>query len=215
MVSPNHSSTGDPSHGPHNSPVLCFVLVIPQWIRATSTSVTATCPLPCHLQPAGPNPGVQRSPSALLWGGAPCQLWQTDSRICQDWGSTERGKALRPCTHFIPSHLYWISQISGLRELVYPIKLHCKGCLCPASLPEALGCSVGRAGGPDWGRTARGTGSPRYGNSLPQTLIVPGGCWHIWGSQVGTQVTLSCPPTRCKHLVLLALTRGKHSPQQH
>lgn len=174
MVSPNHATPETLPTAPktHLHYALCWV--IPQWIKATSTTATATSPLPCHLEPADPGPQVQCPSSALaplqgLWGGrAPCQLWQTDPRCWQDWGSVERGNALRPRTHFIPSHLYWISQISGLEELVYPIKLHCKGRLCPASLPEAMGCSVGQAGGPGWGGTVRGTSSPHITTASPK-----------------------------------------------
>lgn len=166
---------------------LCWV--ISRWIRATSTTVTATSPFPCHPETAGPSPRVQCPRSApaplhCLWGGAPCQLWQTDPRCCQDRGSTERGNALRPRTHFIPSHLYWISQISGLRELVYPIKLHCKGRLCPASLPGAMGCCVGQAGGPGWGGQKEALAPPisqqpppnsHHANGLLAPLEIPQG----------------------------------------
>lgn len=122
------------------------------------------------------------------------------------------GGALRPRTHFIPSHLYWISRISGLRELVYPIRLHCKGRL-PASSLTARGhgmlcwmCMGTRLGVGGVGGAARGTISSLHHNSLPQTLAavagllapmgVPNGCpcgpillhannWPWWHSHRG------------------------------
>lgn len=172
---PNHSHTRDPSHGPHNSPASLFVPGYP--------SMDQSLPHHCHSHLSSSlSPGASRSQSPgpvsplLPWPLCRGSGEEEPSASCgrqthgavRTGGRVERGNALRPRTHFIPSHLYWISQISGLRELVYPIKLHCKGRLCPASLPGAMGCSVGQSGGPGWEGTARGTGSLHITTASPK-----------------------------------------------
>lgn len=177
--------------------------------------------LPQQPGPASPSPGGQRplcpSPAAAASGeehGAGCHR-QTHGAVSTGgtWRGGGGGDALRPRTHFIPSHLYWISWISGLRELVYPIRLHCRGRLPAPGLAargHGLLCGVWR------GDQARVGGSQGH-QLLPAAQQPPqnphhcqGGCWLLWAhrSHRGAHAAPSRPPPSCKHLGPWALAPG-------
>lgn len=139
--------------------------------RSRCPSVGATKPQPQgHLCP--------RPCCRCLWGPG------CDREHCQDRGrrgGTERGgDALRPRTHFIPSHLYWISRLSGLGELVYPIKVSLQ--MSPARVQPQ------RPGPPRFWGTCQGAGQegggPQEAGPPPRHTEGPQNphrCWwHPW-----------------------------------
>lgn len=86
-------------------------------------------PGPASLSPRGQRPTSALAPLRLPLGRSTRPAAADRPTVLPAPGGARGGggDALRPRTHFIPSHLYWISRISGLRELVYPIRLHSKG----------------------------------------------------------------------------------------
>lgn len=140
-----HPTTATPETLPWPPQLTCTMPSAALPLNGSETPSPLSKPLPCHLeQVLVPRCSVPLSPAL---GRSPLPAVADGLTMLPGLGEHGEGNALRPRTHFIPSHLYWISRINGLRELVYPIKLHCRGHLCPASLPGAMGCSVGRAGG--------------------------------------------------------------------
>lgn len=200
---------GEPPHGPHNPPVpvsrLCPGLPpdAPRQTGGQSCLGHLSC-LPVRV----PVPASHRcsSPSAAASGEEHPADGPT---VLPGLGRDKAGEgALRPRTHFIPSHLYWISWISGLRELVYPIRLDCKGHLpAPASPPGAMGCSAETGMGTRQGGSCR----QRY-SLLPTSQQPPPNPHHChWGAQMDVHPSPSHPlhpPTRCRRLDLLVPPQG-------
>lgn len=221
---PQNCPTAPPCHPP--APTSRFVLGYPPMLLAgpgIGAASTSRATSPASPSARTTKSQFQEPTSHLCPGPAAAASGKKRPAACdrrtqgtgKTWGGGPLGGvggALRPRTHFIPSHLYWISRISGLRELVYPIRLHCKGRL-PASSLTARGhgmlcrmCMGTRLGVGGVGGAARGTISSLHHNSLPQTLAavagllapmgVPNGCpcgpillhannWPWWHSHRG------------------------------
>lgn len=219
LQDPAELSHGPPRHPP--APTSHFVLGYPPMLLAgpgIGAASTGTATSPASPSARTTKSQFQRPTSHLCSGPAAAASGKKRPASCdrrtQGTGKTGRGGigggggALRPRTHFIPSHLYWISRISELRELVYPIRLHCKGRL-PASSLSARGhgmlCGMGT------GTRLEGGGSERH-HLVPASQQPPPNphhCRGAAGSNGGPKwVPLRSHPAPCKQLALVAFAQG-------